>query len=76
MTRTEALQEACRKNLEGRDAGLWAAQHWHGDEWRVVRLITSGIGRRAGDQREAASARPAERPENRQPPRNVPSSAR
>ena len=76
MTRRDALREAGQKNLEGRDAGLWAAQHWHGDEWRVVRLITSGIGRRAGDQSAAASARPAARPENMQPPRNVPSSAR
>ena len=76
MNRREALREAGRRNLERKDTGLWAAQHWYADEWRVVRLITSGIGRRAGDQSAAASARPAVRPENRQPPRNVPSSAR
>ena len=73
MTRSEALTEAGRRNLSARDSGVWAAQMAHGDDWRVVRLITSGIGRRQSD---AASARPAVLPENRQPPRNVPSSAR
>ena len=76
MTRREALNEAGRRNLRARDSGLWAAQLHHGDDWRVVRLITSGIGRRASDQSDEASARPAARPENMQPPRNVPSSAR
>ena len=48
MTRTEAQAEAARRNLAARDTGVWAAHRYHGEDWRVVRLVTSGIGRRAG----------------------------
>ena len=57
MTRKEAVAEAGRRNLEHKDAGVWAAQRAHGDDWRVVRLITSGIGRR--EPRRPAAAREA-----------------
>ena len=50
MTRKEAQTEALRRNLERRDTGLWAAQEAPGNGWRVVRLITSGIGRRGETQ--------------------------
>ena len=47
-------------------------------EWLLVHAddIVSGQTGRAGQAVAAAAARPAARPENRQPPRNVPSSDR
>lgn len=55
MTRTEAQAEAARRNLAARDTGVWAAHRHHGDDWRVVRLVTSGIGRRSAAEPKAPS---------------------
>jgi hypothetical protein len=73
ITATRCTGPACHARYDSKVALL----PYYGSKATLLRFGAGGRGRGAGPpQRARDTARPAWRPENRQPPRNVPSRER